>query len=130
MTEEYKTSPTLRDQPESSSGALNTLLGIWLIISPFVLAAFDHLGPARVNNVVVGAMVAIVGLVGAESFARSGLSWLNIFLGIWLIISPFVLGFAGHGSSAMWNNIIVGIAVGLLALIRSVAPRAPGFARG
>jgi hypothetical protein len=36
-------------------------------------------------------------------------SWLNALLGIWLIISPWVYGFAGTGQE--WNSIVVGIIV-------------------
>lgn len=40
---------------------------------------------------------------------------LNIAFGIWLAISPFVLGFA-HNVAATWNNVCVGIALILVAL--------------
>jgi hypothetical protein len=35
--------------------------------------------------------------------------WANVILGIWLILSPFILGFIT--SQAIWNNIIVGFLV-------------------
>jgi len=35
-------------------------------------------------------------------------------LGIWLIIAPFVLSYSGV-AAAMWNDIIVGIIVAVLA---------------
>jgi len=35
----------------------------------------------------------------------TGISWINILLGIWVLISPFVLGFA-QAPRAMWNNVI------------------------
>jgi hypothetical protein len=42
--------------------------------------------------------------------------WVNVVLGIWLCVSPFVLGF-GRNPTEMWNNVCVGIAAVLLALI-------------
>jgi hypothetical protein len=39
----------------------------------------------------------------------------SILLGIWVFISPFVLGIPA-GSAAMWNNIVIGVVVVLLAL--------------
>jgi hypothetical protein len=45
-----------------------------------------------------------------------GSGWVNILLGIWVIISPFVLGI--HSPKGIWNNVIVGIVVGILAIIR------------
>jgi SPW repeat len=44
---------------------------------------------------------------------QAGWSWLNLILGIWLVVSPFVL-FASGG--AMWNNVIVGVIIAALAL--------------
>jgi len=34
----------------------------------------------------------------------AGVSWVNILLGIWVILSPFVLGFGQH-SMARWSNV-------------------------
>jgi len=48
-------------------------------------------------------------------------SGLNVIAGIWLIISPFVVGFSDL-FNPMWNNIIVGIAVLILAGIRAADP--------
>jgi len=39
----------------------------------------------------------------------------NIILGIWLILSPFILGYSS--SSAIWNSIIVGFLVMVFAYI-------------
>ncbi|TAK09879.1 MAG: hypothetical protein EPO39_01475 [Candidatus Manganitrophaceae bacterium] len=36
--------------------------------------------------------------------------WINFILGLWLIISPFLLGYS-HVRPAMWNEIIVGVLV-------------------
>lgn len=43
-------------------------------------------------------------------------------LGVWLILSPWILGFSGE-AGATWNAVIVGLLVGLLAL--SVAREKP-----
>lgn len=43
-------------------------------------------------------------------------SWVNILLGVWVGISPFVLGFS-RNTPAMWNNIAVGVAIVLLASV-------------
>jgi branched-subunit amino acid permease len=51
-----------------------------------------------------------------ERSNRRGSGWLNIVFGIGVIISPFVLGF--HSPKAIWNNVITGVVVGVLALIR------------
>lgn len=50
------------------------------------------------------------------SWWSSGSSWMNILLGIWVIISPFV--FAVHSLKAVWSNIVAGAIVGVLAFVR------------
>jgi hypothetical protein len=39
--------------------------------------------------------------------------WINVIIGAWLIVSPFVLGFA-HDAAGLSNNIVVGAALVLL----------------
>jgi hypothetical protein len=75
---------------ENTMGAnwINALLGIWVIISPFVLG-FSRNQTAMWNNVATGGAVLLVAL-GRAGAAPSVLSPL---LGGWLIASPFVLGF-------------------------------------
>ncbi len=36
--------------------------------------------------------------------------WINFILGLWLIISPFLLGYS-NVRPAMWNEIIIGVLV-------------------
>ena len=65
--------------------------------------------------------------IRAASFQTSGgASWINIALGIWVIISPFVVQFA-RLPAAMWNNVIDGIVILVLAIIRTSATRHPGW---
>ena len=45
-----------------------------------------------------------------------GLSGLNVLAGIWLIIAPWVLGYSAK--DPRWNDVVFGIIVGILALIR------------
>ena len=42
--------------------------------------------------------------------ASAWTGWINAFLGVWLLISPGVLGF-GAVSAALWNNVLIGILV-------------------
>jgi len=50
---------------------------------------------------------------GAGGWGQRWPDWLNLILGAWLFISPWVLGLV---SPASWNNWIVGIVVAILAL--------------
>jgi hypothetical protein len=51
----------------------------------------------------------------------SGLSTLNAIAALWLIGSPFFLGYA-NTSIAMWDCVVIGIAVLILAVIRATDP--------
>jgi hypothetical protein len=99
---------------ESSTGIswINILLGIWVIISPFVLG-FSLLHAALWNNVATGGAIAILALIRTGVPQQSGWSWVNAILGIWLIISPFALGFVN--GAALWNNVILGIIITIVA---------------
>jgi hypothetical protein len=101
------------------ASGLNVLLGLWLIAAPWVLGYAGS--PAMWNEVLAGiavAAVAIVTLINPVRLAK--VSWVNVALGVWLLIAPFVLQ---HGpplavvegvSPALWNDIFVGIFVVVL----------------
>jgi hypothetical protein len=105
-------------QAETGGSVINVLIGIWLIISPFVVRAFDHLMNMRTNNVIVGILVALVALYLASGKAKAEWMWANVILGLWLIVSPFVLGVSSI-ATVVWHNIIAGIVVALLAWSRA-----------
>lgn len=92
------------------SSWVNIALGIWVIISPFILGF--HSSSALWSNVVAGVLVGILALL-RWGMHQPGWSWLNLIIGIWLVLSPFVLFLGGP---AMWNNVILGIIVAAFAL--------------
>jgi len=47
------------------------------------------------------------------------LSWINFVLGLWLIIAPFALRY-NMVATATWNNVIVGVVVAVLSIIRAL----------
>lgn len=91
----------------SNLSGINVVLGIWLIISPFVLG-YATSNAAEWNDIACGIAVSLLAVAGA--------SWLNVMMGIWLILSPFVLGFAS-APALLWNNVILGAVVGTVAAL-------------
>jgi hypothetical protein len=92
---------------------LNVVAGIWLIISPFILGYTE--ATARTNGIWLGIIVGVLALIRAFTPLRSmWVSWLNVVAGIWLIISPFVLGLTD--TAARSNDIVLGIIVAVIAL--------------
>ncbi len=43
------------------------------------------------------------------------LSWIHLILGLWIFISPWVLGFSDI-STALWSNVIFGALIVIFAL--------------
>ena len=51
--------------------------------------------------------------------------WTNLVLGVWLFLSPWLLGFAGSAAAA-WNAWLLGAVVVVFALWALAAPRSRG----
>lgn len=97
----------------------NFVLGLWLLISPFTLS---YGGTAAMEDIVVGTLIAALALwraLGEETEGMKGVSWTVAILGIWAIIAPFALGYTAI-SVAVWNDVIVGLIVSVLAFARSL----------
>ncbi len=45
------------------------------------------------------------------------MAWIKIILGVWLIVSPWVLAFSDQ-PKIMWSNIAVGAILVILALVK------------
>lgn len=111
-----------------SASVLNLLAGLWLIISPFVLK-YHTLHVAAWDTVIVGIIVLVLAWIRAANPVRLvGLSWINLLLGIWLIVSPFALAYANM-PKATWNNVVFGVVVIILAIWSAAAtPATPQLA--
>ena len=58
--------------------------------------------------------------------SSAGAGWVNVLLAIWVIISPFVLGFAQF-HRATWNNVATGCAIAIVAIIRTNLRNQPAW---
>jgi hypothetical protein len=89
------------------------LLGLWFFITPWV---FGYPIPSvQASTAFVSG--AVIALLAAFDLYKTYF-WavlLNLLLGIWVAVSPWVLGLAGN-AELMWNSLIVGAAVAVLAL--------------
>lgn len=94
------------------------LLGIWLFFSPWLLG-FTGEQTAAMNAYIVGAAIAVIAAGALYAFHRWE-EWLNALLAVWLIISPFVLGYS-MVSTPLYNAVIVGLLVLGLAYWAAVA---------
>ncbi|MDX2005964.1 MAG: SPW repeat protein [Meiothermus sp.] len=97
----------------------NVFLGAWLSTSPWLLGYVGS--PAATwNALIVGALVAVLAYFGLGGGPTWG-EWVTFGLGVWAVLSPWILGFSGLGTP-VWNVIIVGMLVALLALYAGRKP--------
>jgi hypothetical protein len=99
---------------------LNVLLAIWLFISPWVLQ-YAAVGTAAWNAWVVAIVIAALSIAALAKLAQWE-EWVNLALGVWLILSPWILGFSAN-ANAMGNAVIVGIICAILAIFGLMAAR-------
>jgi hypothetical protein len=102
---------------------VNLILGLWLIVSPWILSYIAEPAAAW-NGHIVGIIVAVAALAALIAF-HIWEEWVNVVLGIWLIVSPFILGYAML-PSALWNQIVIGLVTLILALWTAATSREHG----
>jgi len=105
----------------------NVVLGLWLVVAPFIGIGVKG-DIAAINSYVIGTAVALFA-VAAISHADMWKEYTNMALGLWLIIAPFALGFTNL-AGPMWNQIIVGLLVGGVALAVTLQKSTPTAGHG
>ena len=89
------------------------IAGIVLFISPWYSATWSC-SASSWNAWIVGALIALVALWALATPGAAVPEIVNIILGIWLFISPWVLGFANLVGAA-WSAWIIGVITVILA---------------
>jgi SPW repeat len=95
---------------------VNALIGVWFIMSPFALGYNDS--PFRaITSYIGGAILLVLGGNAALSEKARRQAWpqyVNALVGIWFILAPSVLSFAGRAGDH-WTSLIGGIVVLVLS---------------
>ncbi|MFB6311869.1 MAG: SPW repeat protein [Salinirussus sp.] len=124
-TTEASTVPTTSDQLAEWSGWIAALVGLWMLVSPFVLTGQIGSGAPFWSTVIGGIIVAV--LAGFAAYAiRSTVAiepnapaewagWIAALAGIWLLLSPFVLSGSIGTGVALWSTAIAGLVALVLA---------------
>lgn len=92
------------------------ILGIWLFFSPFWLPGYMAATSVAAWNAYIFGVLVFAFAWAALTSPHRWEEWLQLAFGIWLLISPYVLGFSTHEAGAARNAVIVGILVGLDAI--------------
>ena len=120
-----------RNRPIASTVDIaKSVLGIWLFISAAVLAphktssSFVH--AAMFNGMLVGGMLIAGGIYAAtrasatqeltRTYRRRYWSVFTLAISVWLIASPWILGFS-DSTRLMWNAIICGGVLAILSVV-------------
>lgn len=85
------------------------VLGLWMILSPFSLRYPDTAGIAALSSYIFGVAVIVF---AALALYRPQMweEWVNLVLGIGMILAPFALRF-DTDTVARWNHIVLGLLI-------------------
>lgn len=93
------------------------LAGLWLAISPWVIHFSITARNVAVNNLILGIAVAVIALgltMMPERMYR--LSWATVAIGLWLIVSQWVIEQSSANAGIVINNVITGGLTAILGL--------------
>ena len=105
INNERKTIDTLLD-------GISVIAGAFLLFSPW-LFGFAAEPVASWNSWIAGALIALVGILAMVKF-QVWQEWVNLALGAWTFIAPWLLGFSAIGAAAA-THMSVGVLVAALA---------------
>ena len=93
-------------------------LGVCLLASPLVLGFSDH-SAATMNALIMGTILVLEELLDVYIHEVAE-EWIDIIAGLWLIVSPIVLGF-----TSLMPAVVSTAAIGLLTVLFAVWALSP-----
>jgi hypothetical protein len=89
---------------------LGVALGVCLLASPLVLGFSDN-SPATMNALIMGSILVLEELL--DVYIHEAVEeWVDIVAGLWLVVSPAVLGF-----TSLMPAVVSTVAIGLLTVL-------------
>lgn len=95
---------------------VNVILGAWLCLSPW-LWHYATLKTPTLNSVIPGAIIVVLAIWALLSL-HVWEEFINLFLGLWLMFSPWLLSFSKQ-LFVTWNMAAVGLVVAILSAAAS-----------
>ncbi|MEV5106704.1 SPW repeat protein [Streptomyces massasporeus] len=93
------------------------LLGLYCAASPWIVHYTTSQPDLVTHNLIMGIAIGLLALGFTRAPERMyGLSWAMCALGVWMIISPWVVG-ESPDAGVVWNNIIIGALAVILGLV-------------
>ncbi|AEH86912.1 SPW repeat protein [Mesorhizobium opportunistum] len=90
----------------------NLILRAILFVSPWLFAFAS--GTQSQNAMGSGIVIVVLSIAALAAFAVWE-EWLNLVVGLWVLVSPWVLGF--QATTAMSVHVVIGVLVAVLAAI-------------
>ncbi len=91
---------------------VSALIGTWLMMTRLI---FDTRPPMADSDHVVGALIVTVAVTAMAEVARP-VRFINVILGAWLAMAPWML--AGASIAASWSSVLAGIVLIAMSLPR------------
>jgi hypothetical protein len=88
-------------------------LAAFLILTPWIFG-FTSAAVASGNAWISGAVIGLASIAAIVALADWE-EWISLAFGLWVVVSPWVLGFHATDISAMRSDVAIGITVALLA---------------
>ena len=92
---------------------LGIVLGAWMLVSPWVVGFSDH-NAATMNALIMGSILVLEELLELNVHEMAE-EWIDLVAGLWLLASPFALGFASLTAAAA-STMVVGVLTVLFAV--------------
>lgn len=99
---------------EAFADVINLILAAWLFLSPWIVG-FSGVMPAAWVAWLTGIAIGVFAIAALSAFAEWE-EWINLILGLWLIISPWVVGIASQQAPKV-VLVLTGAAVAIIAAI-------------
>ena len=105
------------DQVKLASG-LNIVAAVWLFISAFAVPMNLELAW---SNALVAVVIGILAAIRAGgTYDQSWMSWVNVVLGVWVVVSPWMLA-VSPAETLVINNVATGVIIAILAAWSALA---------
>jgi hypothetical protein len=105
---------------------LMLLSGLYAAASAWIIG-FTAQTNLTVTNLICGAAIGLLAVAFGSAYGRThGMTFVAPLLGIWLIVSPWIVAGVDTSTSMIWSNVVVGALVCVLGL----ATAALGMGRG
>lgn len=92
------------------------VFGVWLLLSPLWMPGYASASSVAAWNAYVFGVLIVAFTIAAIGSVQRWEEWLELAMGIWLVVAPFVFAFYDPERGAAWNQIVVGLLVAIDAI--------------